>query len=67
VGQSGAGGRIKGVDLIRGLQEGCGASERWVRERLRKLVAHGELGEYTADTKTGAKGYALPQEPDVED
>jgi hypothetical protein len=63
----GAGGRIKGVDLIRGLQEGCGASERWVRERLRRLVASGELIPYTADPKTNAKGYALPQEADVED
>jgi hypothetical protein len=62
-----SGGRIKGTDLIRGLVEGAGASERWVRERLRNLVSSGEVLAYVADPKTNAKGYALPQEADIED
>jgi DNA-binding Lrp family transcriptional regulator len=54
--------------LVAGLKEGSGASDRWIRERLRALVKDGSLIQYVApsDSKCGALTYALPDRELVE-
>jgi hypothetical protein len=63
-----AGGSYRGPDLVAGLKEGSGASDRWVHERLRALVKAGHLVQYIApeDTKCRALTYALPDREPVE-
>jgi len=59
-----SGGSMRGTDLIRGFVQGAGASDRWVRERVRALVNAGRLIEYVApaDAATHAKTYRLADE-----
>ena len=63
-----AGGTYRGPNLVAGLKEGSGASDRWIRERLRALVKDGSLIQYVApsDSKCGALTYALPDRELVE-
>lgn len=63
-----SGGAIKGTDLIPGFVGGAGASDRWVRERIRALVKAGRLISYVApeDRKTNAKSYRLADEEPME-
>lgn len=58
------GGTARGPELVQGFVEGAGASERWVRERIRALVKDGRIEEYIADLdrRSGAKTYRLPGE-----
>lgn len=52
---------VRGTELIRGFIQGCGASERWVRERIRSLVDKNELSEFVPpEEKKGAKWYRHP-------
>jgi len=62
------GGTYRGPDLVAGLMEGCGASSRWIHERLRALVKDGSLlqGVAPADRKSGALTYSLPTSEPVE-
>jgi len=62
------GGSYRGPDLVAGLMEGSGASDRWVRERLRALVKDGSLIQYVApaDSKCRALTYGLPDREPVE-
>ncbi len=63
-----SGGAIKGTDLISGFVDGAGASDRWVRERIRALVKAGRLISFVApeDRKTNAKSYRLADEEPME-
>lgn len=63
-----SGGSIRGTVLITGFVEGAGASERWVRERVRALTRASRLIEYVApdDRKTRAKSYRLVNEESPE-
>jgi hypothetical protein len=62
------GGTYRGPDLVAGLMEGCGASSRWIHERLRALVKDGSLlkGVAPTDRKSGALTYSLPTSEPVE-
>lgn len=54
------GGSFRGPELLAAFQEGSGASQRSIRERLRELVKGGKLIQYEADPKSRALTYALP-------
>jgi len=63
-----SGGGMRGTELIDGFVQGAGASDRWVRERIRALVKAGRLVEYIApaDARTRAKSYRLADEVEAE-
>ena len=56
-------GGIRGTELIAGFVEGAGASDRWVRERVRELVSQKKLQDFSPpEEKKGAKWYRIPDE-----
>jgi hypothetical protein len=61
-------GSYRGPDLVAALMEGCGATDRWVNERLRALAKAGQLVKFVApeDSKCGALTYALPDQAPLE-
>lgn len=53
-------GGIRGTELIAGFVQGAGASNRWVRERIRALVKERKLDEFVPlQEKKGAKWYRI--------
>jgi hypothetical protein len=56
-------GGIRGTELIAGFVQGAGASERWVRERIRALVKERKVEEFLpTEEKKGAKWYRIAGE-----
>ena len=56
-------GGIRGTELITGFAQGAGASDRWVRERIRALVKERKVEEFLpTEEKKGAKWYRIAGE-----
>ncbi len=54
---------IRGTELIAGFVQGAGASERWIRQRVRALVTDQKLVEdVPPNEKKGAKWYRIPDD-----
>lgn len=61
-------GGTRGTELIAGFVQGAGASERWVRERIRALVKERKVEEFLpTEEKKGAKWYRIAGEDEEQE
>ena len=61
-------GGTRGTELIAGFVQGAGASERWVRERIRALVKEKKVEEFLpTEEKKGAKWYRIAAEDEEQE